>query len=99
MPLRTTAVSSPAAFGMHEDVGNPAHQVFTEAYLRVHDPTRRQVVARGEIVEMRRNRRRSNIDRETAGVALEARPDRDDTGLVMHGDRHLPVALAQQRLQ
>ncbi len=64
--------------GMHEHVRHAAHQVFTEANLRIHDAARRQVLAGRQVIEMRGNGRRADIDCQAVSVAPESRPYRND---------------------
>ena len=87
------------AAGVHHHVRDPAHQVFAEADLRVHDARRGDDLAARQVAQMRGDRRRSDVDRDAVHALAEPRPHGDDLRAAVHGDRHLPRALAQRRLQ
>ena len=90
--------------GIHHDIGNPAHQVFTEADLRVHQARRRNDFACREIGEMCRNGGGTNIDGESENRIVKARPDRHKpiatAGCTrIHRTGDFPFSLAQGLLQ
>jgi hypothetical protein len=84
---------------VHHRVGHAAHQVLAEADLRVHDARGRDELAGLEVAKVRGDRRRADVHGHPEGLVMEAGPERDDLGSVVHRGGHLPLALAQQRLQ
>ena len=76
--LRTAAVISPRALGMHHHVRDPAHQVLAEADLRVHHAGAGEDRAVGQVREVAGDRRRADVDGDAVGRVVEARPDADD---------------------
>ena len=88
-----------AAFGVHHGVRDPAHQILAEADLRIHHAVRAEHVAAAEVAEMGSNGGRSDVDRHTVDELLEAGPQSEDFRILVHGDRHRPLAGAQQVLE
>jgi hypothetical protein len=84
---------------IHHDVADPAHQILTEADLRVHQAGRGQNLAARQVAQMGRDRGRADVDREAVGAIVEARPEGDDAIGRVHRDRDLPAALAERPLQ
>jgi hypothetical protein len=84
---------------IHHRVGDTAHQVFAETDLRVHGAGRGHDFAAFQVAQVGRNGRRADIDRHSVHGLVETRQHRDDLRACVHGDRDLPLALAQCRLQ
>ena len=90
---------------VHHRVGDAAHQVFTEADLRVHEARGGQNAPVGQVAQMRRNGGGPQVDRQPVNAAfVQAGPDVEDAKALRplrlvqrHGD--LPFALAQNGLQ
>src|SRR5690625_5521258 len=55
----------PISAGVHHDVGDPAHQVFAEADLGVHDAAGRQHLSGREVAEVGGNRGRAEDRKST----------------------------------
>ena len=93
------------AAGVHHRIRHPRHQILAKADLRVHHPGRCQNRAVAQVAQMRRDGGRTQINRQTQQLPLMiAGPDIQNavTGVVValvQGDRHLPLTLAQNRLQ
>ena len=87
------------AAGIHHHPGHAAHQVFAEPDLRIHRPGGRHDLAARQVAKMRGDRRRAHVDRDAVDPLAKARPHGDDLAAAVHGDRHLPAALAQRGLQ
>ena len=86
---------------IHHHVGDAAHQILAEADLRVRRAGGGERAAGKQRGEVAGDRRRADVDGEPAGEIVQARPERDHhrpAALVMHGGRHLPLALAQDLL-
>ena len=84
---------------IHHHVRDAAHQVLAEADLRIHHARGGDDLAARQVAQMRGDRRRADVDGEAVDALVEARPHRDDLAAAVHGDGHLPLALAQRRLQ
>src|SRR5690625_1090511 len=89
----------PVTARVHHDVGHPAHQVFAEADLRVHDAAGGQYFTGGKIAEVRGNGGGADVDRDPIGLVVKTRPNRRQDLSAVDRDRDLPVALAQRLLQ
>ena len=92
-----------APVGVHHHVRDAAHQILAEADLRVGGAGRGERPAREQRDEVGRDGRRADIDGDAEGEVVKARPKRRDDGracaVVVDGCRHLPFALAQDRLE
>ncbi len=84
---------------VHHHVGDPAHQIFAEADLRVHRPDRRDDLAAREIGEVGGDGGRTDIDGDAKGAVGEARHDGDDVASFAQSDGDLPLPRAQRLLQ
>jgi hypothetical protein len=71
------------AAGVHHHVADPAHEVFTEADLRVHDARGGHHLAGREIAEVGRDGGRPDVDREPVGLVDEAGPGIGQGGAAM----------------
>ena len=87
------------ASGIHHDVGNTAHEILAETNLRVHDAGGRHYFAAGEVAQVRRNGGGAHVHRETEDAIVEPGPHGDDVAILVDGDRDLPIAVTQRRLQ
>jgi hypothetical protein len=63
---------------VHHHIGDTAHQIFAEADLRVHHSGRCQDLAGRQRAQMRRDRRRADVDGEAEDPVVEPRPDGGD---------------------
>ena len=84
---------------VHHHVRDPAHEVLAEADLRVHGARRRNHLARSEVADMRRDRRRADVDGRPVHPVLQARPHRDDVAVAVDRRGDAPVAGTQRRLE
>ena len=85
---------------VHHHVRDPAHEVLAEPDLRVHRARRRHHLARGEVADMRRDRRRADVHgRQTVHPVLQARPHRDDVAIAVDRRGDAPVAGTQRGLE
>ena len=84
---------------MHHHVADPAHQVLAEADLRVHDPGARQDGAVGQVREVARDRRGTDVNGHPEGPVVETRPDRDDVATAVDGDGDPVRTLLERRLE
>ena len=84
---------------VHHHVRDPAHEILAEPDLRVHGAGRRHHLARSEVADMRRDRRRADVDGRSVHPVLQARPHRHDVAFAVdrHGDS--PVTGPQRRLE
>ena len=91
------------AAGVHHRIGNPAHQVFAEADLRVHQPGGGHHLARAQVAQVGGDGGRAEIDGETVKRAfVEAGPEMHDARrahALVQGDGDPPAALAQDGLK
>ena len=84
---------------IHHRIGHAAHQILAEADLRIHVARGGDDLAARQIAQMRGDGGRADIDRETEDRLVQPGPHADDLLLGVHGDRDLPRAGAQRRLQ
>jgi hypothetical protein len=82
------------AAGIHHDVADPAHEVFAEADLRVHDARRGHDLAGREVAEVGRDGGRADVDGKPVGSVDEAGPGVGQDGAPVDRDGDLPLAVA-----
>src|SRR5690606_34297909 len=71
---------------VHHDVGDPAHQVFAEADLRVHHAAGGDHLAGREVAEVGGDGRRADVDGDAIGLVAEAGIDVGDHLAAVDGD-------------
>src|SRR5712671_278527 len=101
---RATSAASPhsasrTAAGIHHRIGDAAHQILAEAYLRIHDARGSDDLAAAQIAQVRSDRGRTHVDRQPVRELVQAGPDGDDLLGGVHRDGNLPRSRAQRRLQ
>ena len=87
------------AAGVHHDVGDPAHQIFAEADLRVHAPGRGHDDAARYLGQMTGDGGRADVEGRAIRLLVEAGPDGDDARSLVHRDRRRPFAVPERALQ
>ncbi len=84
---------------VHHHIGDPAHQIFTVADLRVHHARRGNDRAGRQIAKMHSDGCRADIDGYAIGLVIETGPGFRDPGPAMNGDGHIPVSRPQRFLK
>ena len=89
----------PLSAGVHHHVRDPAHQVLAEPDLRVHGAGRRHHLARREVADVGRDRRRTDVHGRAVHPVLQAGPRGDDVAVAVHRDGDAPVTGTQSGLE
>lgn len=92
-----------AAFRLHHDIGDAAHQILAEADLRVLGADGGRHTPRKQGDEVHRDGGGTDVAGDAVGLVLQSRPERDDGGargieIAVDGGGDAPIALAQDRL-
>ena len=85
--------------GVHHDIGYPAHQILSEADLRIHDAVGGQHIACHQVTQVCSDRGRAYINSNAQCLFCKAWPYSDDIMVLCNSDGNLPVILTQCLLQ
>ena len=84
---------------IHHDVADPAHEVFAETDLRVHQAGRRNDFTGAELDQMAGDRGRADVEGNAVDLFFEAGPDRNNALIGVDHGGHAPIRLAERLLQ